>query len=67
MSEPTQMDIGVSATAVDKKTGMTFDELMKLVTKGLKAGVPGDAPVYGVLGWGQQVQSLSARPEKRKP
>lgn len=59
-------NVGVSATADKKKVGLTLDELGVLVTRALKAGTPGDSPVYADLGWSQQVRTLHVRPEKRK-
>ena len=59
-------NVGLSATADDRKAGMTLDELGSLVTKAHRLGVPGDSPVYADLGWSQQVRTLHVRPEKRK-
>ncbi|WP_114202338.1 hypothetical protein [Janibacter anophelis] len=59
-------NVGVSKTAADRKTGMTLDELGSLVTKAVRAGVPGDSPIHADLGWSQQVRALHVRPEKRK-
>lgn len=59
-------NVGLSASAQDRKAGMTLDELGSLVTKAHRLGTPGDSPVFGELGWGQQVRALHVRPEKRK-
>lgn len=60
-----RMNVGISVAAKDRKTGMTLDELSSLVTKAIRLGVPGDSPIHGDLGWGQQVRTLDVRPEKR--
>lgn len=65
-SSPQPSNVGLSASAADRKAGMTLDELGSLVTKAHRLGTPGDSPVYGDLGWGQQVRTLHVRPEKRK-
>lgn len=59
-------NVGLSATADDRKAGMTLDELGSLVTKAHRLGVPGDSPIYGGLGWRGQVQAIHVRPEQRK-
>lgn len=59
------INVGLSGTAQDGKTGMTLDELGSLVTKAHRLGTPGDSPVSADVGWSQQVKALHVRPEKR--
>lgn len=50
--------------AEDRKRGMTLDEVTNFVAQAHAAGTPLDTPVYGRLGFRQQVQQLETRPDK---
>lgn len=54
----------IAVSADDRKAGMTLDELTRFVVGARTNGTPGDTPIYGTLGWKQQVQQLETRPDK---
>lgn len=54
----------VHVEALDRKVGMTLDELLIFVSQAHHAGTPGSTRVHAVLGWRQQIQSIETRPDK---
>ena len=53
-----EVSLGVSIRAVDKKAGMTLDELAGFVQMAMRQGLPGDSKVSCWVGWRSQIQRL---------